>query len=148
VSRWLLDTNVVSELRKRRCHHNVRRWHDQQAPESFFLSTITMAEIRFGIERATDAAFRAELSLWLDQVLRPWFGERILAVDEDVILEWRRMVERGRQIGRTFTQPDLFLAATAAIHALTVATRDSDDFRSTGVSVFNPWSGETIRPGA
>jgi len=147
LSRWLLDTTVVSELRKPRCHRRVRHWHDQQAPDSFFLSVITLAEIRFGIERVSDAAFRAELMMWLDQVLRPWFGERILAVDEDVILEWRRMVERGRQIGHTFTQPDLFLAATAAIHGLTVVTRDVEDFRLTGIPIFNPWTAEADRSG-
>lgn len=105
-----------------------------------FLSTITIAEIRFGIELHRDAAFRSELSAWLDQTLRPWFGARILEVSEDVILEWRRMVERGRAIKHTFSQPDLFLAATAAQHGLIVATRNVADFEHAGVPVLDPWT--------
>ncbi|MGH6943272.1 MAG: type II toxin-antitoxin system VapC family toxin, partial [Geminicoccaceae bacterium] len=88
------------------------------------------------------------LSAWLDQTLRPWFGARILEIGEDVILEWRRMVELGRRIRHTFSQPDLFLAATAAFHGLTVATRNVTDFEHTGVSVFNPWTHKRRRRAA
>ena len=90
--------------------------------DSLFLSTVTLAEIRYGIECQPDAAFREELELWLAEELRPWFARRILPVDEDVILEWRRMVARGRKRSITFSQPDLFIAATAQVHALTVCT--------------------------
>jgi toxin FitB len=109
---------VVSELRKPGCDPRVKAWSEEQEPESFFLSTITIAEIRSGIERHPGAAFRSELAAWLNKTLRLWFGARILEVSEDVILEWRRMVERGRRIRHTFSQPDLFLAATAALHGL------------------------------
>lgn len=146
MTRWLLDTNVVSELRKAWCHPQVKDWSEKQTPESFFISTITIAEIRFGIERHPDAAFRAELAAWLDDTLRPWFGVRILEVSEDVILEWRRMVERGRRIKHTFSQPDLFLATTAALHGLTVATRNVADFARAGVPVFNPWTHKAATP--
>jgi predicted nucleic acid-binding protein len=146
LSRWLLDTNVVSELRRPNCDPRVREWSEKQPPESFFLSTITIAEIRFGIGRHPDAAFRSELSAWLDQTLRPWFGARILEVSEDVILEWRRMVERGRRIEHTFSQPDLFLAATAAQHGLIVATRNVAGFEHAGVPVFDPWAQELSNP--
>jgi toxin FitB len=71
---------------------------------------------------------------------------RILEVSEEVSLEWRRMVERGRRIKHTFSQPDLFLAATAALHGLTVATRNVADFAGAGVPVFNPWTQEATRP--
>ena len=73
----------------------------------------------------------AEILVW---------GGRILPLDEEVILEWRRMVERGRARKITFSQPDLFIAATAQVHALTVCTRNERDFRGTDVQVFNPWS--------
>jgi len=62
-------------------------------------------------------------------------------VDEEVILEWRRMVARGREKAVTFSQPDLFIAATAQVHALTLCTRNEKDFRKTNIRVFNPWSG-------
>jgi hypothetical protein len=136
---WLLDTNVISELRKPSCHPAVRAWSDSQPPESFFLSTVTVAEIRFGIERQNDPAFRHDLIAWLDHRLRPWFADRILHVDEDVILEWRRMVAAGKTRGLTFSQPDLFIAATARIHDLTVATRNVADFERAGIAVVNPW---------
>lgn len=137
---WLLDTNVVSELRKARPDRRVKAWSDAQTADSFFLSSVTLAEIRFGIECHADSVLREELEIWLDHRLRPWFGERILPLDEEVILEWRRMVERGRARKITFSQPDLFIAATAQVHALTVCTRNERDFRGTDVQVFNPWS--------
>lgn len=137
---WLLDTNIVSELRKPSCHPAVKQWADSQAPQSFYLSTVTLAEIRFGIERVNDTAFRHELTEWLDATLRPWFSDRVLAVNEDVILVWRQMVEKGRKQGHTYSQPDLFIAATAALHDLCVATRNIIDFQKSGVAVFNPFT--------
>lgn len=136
---WLLDTNIVSELRKTNCNVNVRAWSERYLSQSFFLSTVTLAEIRFGIEKLDNAVFQQELTDWLEQVLRPWFLDRILAIDEDVILVWRKMVDAGRKVGYTFSQPDLFIAATAAVHNLTVATRNVSDFERSGVKVFNPF---------
>jgi predicted nucleic acid-binding protein len=136
---WLLDTNVISELRKPNCHPVVKNWSDCQLPQSFYLSTITLAEIRFGIDQASDPVFQQELLEWLNQVLRPWFSDRILAIDEEVILSWRKMVEQGRKQGYTFSQPDLFIAATAIVHNLCVVTRNVKDFEQSGVLVLNPW---------
>jgi toxin FitB len=140
--RWLVDTNVISELRKPRCDEAVKSWSEAQAPEVLYLSRITIAEIRFGIEQHADARFRESLQAWLDAELRPWFGDRILEVDEEVILEWRRMVKRGKAVGHTFSQPDLFIAAMATVAGLCVVTRDVTDFVLAGVAVYNPWTGE------
>ena len=140
--RWLLDTNVISELRKPRCDMAVRRWSEAQAPALLHLSRITIAEIRFGIEQHPSRSFRERLATWLDDELRPWFAERILEVDEEVILEWWRMVQRGRAVGHTFAQPDLFIAATAAVAGLSVVTSNVADFALAGVPVLNPWIGE------
>jgi predicted nucleic acid-binding protein len=137
---WLLDTNVISELRKPSCDPNVKAWSDGQPAESFFLSAVTLAEIRYGIEQQKNPAFRNALLTWLDQNLRPWFSGRILDVDEDVILEWRRLVAIGKKKGVVFSQPDLFIAATAKVHGLTVATRNVADFEQAGVDVINPWT--------
>jgi toxin FitB len=136
---WLLNTNVISELRKPKCHPGVKQWSDQQPPQSFYLSTVTLAEIRFGIEQVNDITFRQELTEWLEGTLRPWIGDRLLAVDEDVILVWRQMVEKGRKQGHTYSQPDLFIAATAMVHNLCVVTRNVADFQISGVPVFNPF---------
>jgi toxin FitB len=103
------------------------------------LSTITLAEIRFGIEQTKDEAFRQELTQWLNDTLRPWFSDRLLPIDEEVILLWRRMVEQGRKQGYTYSQPDLFIAAIAVLHDLCVVTRNVTDFQKSGVTVFNPF---------
>ena len=131
----------MSELRKTRPDPRVKAWSDVQVSDRLFLSEVTVAEIRFGIERKADAKQRAALETWLDQELRPWFQGRVLPVDEDVILEWCRLVARGRERNITFSQPDLFMAATARVHGLTLATRNERDFRHTDVRFFNPWSG-------
>ena len=143
---WLVDTNVVSELRRSACDPRVRAWADAQAPGSLFLSRITIAEIRYGIERvpARDP-FRAELERWLDHGLRAWFAGRILDVDEEVMLAWRRMVELGRRANHTFAQPDLLIAATALVHDLRVVTRDVGDFERARVPVLNPWTDDQTR---
>ena len=144
---WLLDTVVVSELRKPRCDPRVKTWSEAQTPESLYLSRVTIAEIRYGIEQVENVGFRGELARWLDRALRPWFAERILDFDEDVIVEWRRMVARGRAVNHTFSQPDLFIAATAAVHDLAVVTRNVTDFRIANVPVLDPWSlGDTPDP--
>ena len=138
---WLLDTNVISELRKSNCDTRVKTWSDNQVPESMYLSRVTIAEIRYGIERLPTAdRMRKRLERWLTNELRPWFAERLLDVDEDVFVVCRRLVERGKAMRHTFPQPDLFIAATAILHDLCVATRNAGDFVPTGVPVLNPWT--------
>jgi predicted nucleic acid-binding protein len=136
---WLLDTNIFSELRKTNCHPAVQAWSEQQSPQSFYLSTGTLAEIRFGIEQVQAKEFRQELIEWFDGTLRPWFSDRLLGISEDIILTWRQMVDRGRQQGYTFSQPDLFIAAIASMHNLCMVTRNVKDFEKAEVSVFNPF---------
>jgi hypothetical protein len=140
VSGWLIDTNVVSELRKRRPEPKVASFVARQSLDSLFVSEVTLAEIRFGIEQADDAVRRAEINDWLNHKLRPMFVRRVLPITEDVILKWRLLVEEGRKARHTFTQPDLFIAATALQHGLTVVTRDTHDYKLARVSVFNPWT--------
>jgi predicted nucleic acid-binding protein len=137
---WLLDTNVVSELRKSNCDARVKTWSDGQSAASLFLSRVTIAEIRYGIERLPVAdSSRQRLEAWLTDELRPWFSDRLLDVNEDVFVIWRRLVEQGKEMRHTFPQPDLFIAATAILHDLCVVTRNTGDFLRTGVSLLNPW---------
>ena len=137
---WLLDTNVVSELRKGpRCNPGVRAWAETVPPATCFLSRITEAEVRFGITRVTDPGFRAELEVWLRDGLRTWFGERILEVDEEVLLAWRRLTWDGQKANYTYAQPDALIAATALFHELGVVTRNTDDFVRAGIVLLNPW---------
>ena len=137
---WLLDTNVLSELRKPHCDPRVKAWSEAQPAASLYLSRVTLAEIRYGIEHvAAGDPFRAERETWLEQRLRPWFTGRILDIDEAVIVTWRQMVQRGRAQRHTFAQPDLFIAATAQVHGLVVVTRNINDFVIAEVAVFDPW---------
>lgn len=105
-----------------------------------YVSTVTLAEIHFGIELVKDATRRAELSAWLANQVRPLFAQRVLEVGEDVVFQWRILVERGRKTGHTFSQPDLFIAATAVCHGLTVVSRDTREYEKAGVPVVNPWN--------
>lgn len=118
----------------------MRAWVQGRHSHDLHLCTVTLAEIRFGIDRLSDPERRALLRTWIDEVLRPWFEGRVLPIDEEVILAWRRLVQAGRERGHTYSQPDLFLAAVAACHDLVLVTRNVQDFRDTGVLLLNPWS--------
>jgi predicted nucleic acid-binding protein len=137
---WLLDTNVISELRKgARCHRPVMAWAEDVPPVACFLSRVTIAELRFGIERVTDPGFRAELEVWLRDGVRAWFGDRILEIDEHVVLAWRHLIWEGRKANYTYSQPDALIAATALVHNLGVATRNLTDFQHAGLRLLDPW---------
>ena len=145
MSGWLLDTNVISELRRPRPDARVHHFVASQRLEDLFISTVTFAEIRFGIEAVCDAVRRAELNDWLVHKVRPMFDQRVLEVSEDVMFKWRLLVEEGRKVGHTFSQPDLLIAATALQHGLVVVTRDTADYRLTRVPTLNPWVEDAVR---
>lgn len=137
---WLLDTNILSELRRPKPERKVLAFVASQPVEQLYVSAVTLAEIRYGIERLDDAGRRLELNDWLQHKVRPMFEERVLAVTEDVMLKWRVLLEEGRKVGHTFPQPDLIIAATALHHGLTIVTRDRNDYERARVPVFNPWT--------
>lgn len=143
MSNWLLDTNVLSELRRKRPDQRVLAFLAARPIQSLYVSSVTLAEIRFGIEAASDPARRGELLDWLANRVRPMFEGRVLAVTEDVLLRWRVLVEEGRRAGKLGSQPDLLIAATALLSGATVVTRDVSGFARTQVSVVNPWRPES-----
>lgn len=136
---WLLDTNILSELRRSRPERKVLAFVRAQPLDLLYVSSVTFAEIRFGIELVTDANRRAGLNDWLTHKVRPLFEQRVLAITEDVMFKWRLLVEDGRKAGHTFSQPDLIIAATALHHGLTIVSRDVGDFQKAHAPVFNPW---------
>jgi toxin FitB len=136
---WLLDTNILSEGRKPKPEPRVTAFYNAQPLDQLYISVVSIAEIRFGIELQQDPARRAELHNWLTLTLRPTFAGRILPVTEDILFKWRLLLENGRKTGHTYSHPDLLLAATAQHHGFTVVTRDRTDFDNAQVPVFNPW---------
>lgn len=131
---FLLDTNVVSEVRKRRADSAVKDWFNQQDPDRLFISVLTVGEIREGVERlrARDPVRAQALALWLDD-LGLLYGDRILPVDQMVANEWGRL-----RALRTLPVVDALIAATARVHGLTLVTRNERDFRGLNVPVLNP----------
>jgi predicted nucleic acid-binding protein len=140
VTGWLLDTNILSELRRPRPEPKVLAFVASQPLELLYVSAVTFAEIRFGIERLDDAGRRAELNDWLAHKVRPMFEQRVLAITEDIMFKWRLLVEEGRKAAHTFSQPDLIIAATALHHGLTVVSRDASDYQKARAPLHNPWS--------
>ena len=137
---WLLDTNVISELRRPKPEPKVIDFVRAQPLEALYISAVTLAEIRFGIELLPDASRRSELNDWLTHKVRPMFEQRVMAISEDVMFKWRLLVEEGRRAGHTYSQPDLIIAATAQHHGLTVVSRDTKEYVTARVDVFNPWA--------
>ena len=137
---WLLDTNILSEIRRLRPEPKVLRFVAGNPLDELYISSVTLAELRFGIELLSEgSARRDELDTWLTRTIRLMFGQRVLPVTEDIMFRWRVLLEEGRKTGHTFSQPDLIIAATAVHHGLTVVTRDRSDFDKARVPVFNPW---------
>lgn len=136
---YLLDTNVVSELRKseRRADRSVRSWVASRAPSDLYLSAVTILEVEIGISRLIrrDHAQAGRLQTWLEDELIKVFSGRILPIGVSV----------ARRAGRLHApdprpERDALIAATAAVHDLTVVTRNVDDFEPMGVAIIDPWS--------
>ena len=143
---YLIDTNVLLELRRKQPDTHVVDWFAERAPQSLFLSVLTLGEIRKGIARLddsqTDAARRQSLDDWLEQDLPTFFLGRVLGVDAGVADLWGRMQALA---GRPLPAIDSLLAATARQHKLTMVTRNVKDFADMGVELINPWDFEASR---
>ncbi|AMS13326.1 twitching motility protein PilT [Pseudomonas chlororaphis] len=134
---FLLDTNVVSELRKPNADRKVVAWVQTVAPTSLFLSVITLLELETGILRLErrDRTQGARLRAWLELHVMPAFDGRILAIDPAVAMRCARL-----HVPDCSNECDALIAATALEHGLTVVTRNIADFQSSGVQLLNPWN--------
>ncbi len=134
-SRYLLDTNVVSELRKQRPHGAVVAWLDSIDDAQIFLSALTLAEIQAGIEltREQDAVKAAEIELWLDLVAGSY---NVLPMDAATFRAWARLMHKKSDT----LYEDAMIAATAKVHGLTVVSTNVADFEALGFKVFNPFA--------
>lgn len=137
MSGFLLDTNILSELRKAdRCDPGVRAWIGGAEAESLYVSVLVFGEIRQGLERilARDQTQARILEKWLSNLARD-FADRILPVDERVADQWGRL-----SLNQPVPVLDALIAATALVHDLTVVSRDAHGFRTTGARFVNPFS--------
>jgi predicted nucleic acid-binding protein len=133
---YLIDTNVLSELRRKRPNAAVVQWFTQRPARSLYLSVLTLGEIRKGIEGVSEAKRRAALIDWLEVDLPNFFTGRVLGMDTAVADRWGRLLGQAK---RPLPAVDSLLAATALSHDLTLVTRNLKDFNVGGLNVFNPW---------
>jgi len=135
----LLDTNVVSEAMKPEPHPSVCDWLDAQAAETLFLSSVTLAELMFGIGTLPRGKRRDHLAAALDGALE-LFDARILPFDTAAARRYADLAVKARRAGKGFPTPDGYIAAIAAAHGYAVASRDSSAFTAAGLAVINPWT--------
>ena len=133
---YLIETNVLSELRRRQADAHVVEWMQTRPRQSLYLSVLSLGEIRKGIEGVTDDAFRQTLTDWLEVDLHNYFLGRLLDIDAAVADRWGRLQA---DAGRTLPVIDGLLAATALHADLTLVTRNAKDFEGLGLRVVNPW---------
>jgi len=136
----LLDTNVVSEPLKASCGVGVLTWIDAQIVETLYLSTISLAELRFGIAALPTGKRKDMLRDSLEQRILPLFGGRILPFDLAASEAYAMLRARARADGKAISPADGYIAATAMAHGLIVATRDTGPFEAAGLTVINPWN--------
>ena len=134
---YLLDTNVLSELRRKTPDAGVVEWFSRRPASTLYLSVLTLGELRKGIEGVVEAERRMALTDWLETDLPGFFAGRILPIDVQVADRWGRLVAAA---GRPLPALDSLLGATAAQHGLSMVTRNARDFADLGLDVINPWA--------
>jgi predicted nucleic acid-binding protein len=135
----ILDTNVVSEPMKPDGHRGVQAWLDDQLAETLYLTSISLSELLLGVEVLPDGKRKDGLAAALSELLTTLFGARILPFDQQAAAMYAGRVSRARASGRAISMADGQIAAIAAVHGFTVATRDTAPFVAAGVPVVNPW---------
>jgi len=134
----LLDTNVVSEAMKADPHPSVGGWLDAQAAETLFLSSITVAELMFGIGTLPQGRRKDKLTAKLEGLLA-LFDARVLSFDIAAARRYADLATKARAAGKGFPMPDGYIAAIAAAHGFAVASRDTSAFTAAGLTVIDPW---------
>ena len=136
----LLDTNVVSEPLKASGDTNVLAWIDAQIIETLYLSTISLAELRFGIAVLPEGKRRDTLHSSLERRILPLFAGRILSFDDTASQAYATLRASARTAGQAIAPADGYIAAIAATHGFAIATRDTSPFEAAGLVVINPWA--------
>lgn len=136
---FLLDTNVVSEWVKPRPEPNVREWLAEVDEDTVWLSVITFAEIRLGIDRMPPGRRRTALGAWLENDLPARFEGRIIGIGLGIADAWGKLMARCARQGRTVGAMNGFIGAIALAQGFTLVTRNTEDFAPLGIPVLNPW---------
>jgi len=136
--RVLLDTCVLSELRKADCHERVKGLIEEIADEYLFISVISIGEITKGINLLEESHRKRELNSWL-QAIECHYSNRVLPIDLETVRIWGEFTAKAQKSGKTVAANDGLIAATALRNGLHVVTRNVDDFEQSGVLIINPW---------
>jgi toxin FitB len=137
---FLLDTNVVSEWVKPLPNPGVIAWTADVDEDRVFLSVVTLAEVRYGIERMPPGSRHKRLAEWLEQELPLRFEGRIIGIDATIADACGKVVARGEDRGKRMEVMDAFIAATAEVHQFTIVTRNTSDFEAVKLNILNPWT--------
>jgi len=135
----ILDTNVVSEPMKPDGDPGVQSWLDEQIAETLYITSISISELLLGVELLPDGKRKEGLAVALSDLLVTLFGDRVLPFDLDAAAMYAARISKTRAAGRAISMADGQIAAIAAVHGFTVATRDTAPFVAAGVAVLNPW---------
>ena len=138
---FLLDTNVISEWTKPRPNGGIVQWLSEADEDRLFLSVVTIAELRYGVERLQPGARKARLGNWVSEAVPARFEGRVLPIEVEIATTWGRMMAWARLRGRVLSIMDGFMAATAQRHEMTLVTRNVADFEALEVRLLNPWTG-------
>ncbi|MDR0496171.1 MAG: type II toxin-antitoxin system VapC family toxin [Treponema sp.] len=135
--KYLLDTNIISEIQKSSCNQNVRAFINKIPSEDLYISAISIGELCFGIEKLSDGKKKHDLSIWVHTKIPEWFNGRIIPLDTDVLLEWGKLRAKTK---RTIPVIDSLIASAAITHHMTLVTRNTKDFDDIeGMMLMNPW---------
>jgi predicted nucleic acid-binding protein len=127
----------VSELQKSQCNPRVREFIEEIAPEELYISSVTIGELCYGVEKLPPGKKKHDLTIWLYAKLPEWFHERVISLDTDTMIEWGRIRAHA---GRTMPVIDMLIAAAAVTHHMTLVTRNIKDFKNVeGIILINPW---------
>jgi len=135
--KYLLDTNVISELRKKTCNLNVKNTIEKIEPNDLYLSVISIGEIEMGVQKLAEQQKKIEISLWLHNKLPLWFVDRIIPINFDIMVTWGKLCAESK---RTLPIIDSLIAATAITYRAILLTRNVNDFDNIkGLELINPW---------
>lgn len=139
MSRYLLDTNVLSEFKRPRPDVNVYAWADAVNEEATYVSVVSLGELRFGVSLMPPSRRKSELENWLGDLVPKRFDKRVLDVTPAIAEAWGELLARAKRAGVGLSVIDAYIAATARVHGMIVVTRNVQDFETFDLAILNPW---------